>query len=106
MVEFSGTLDIVKPVDLQKGNRRLLYEFSNRGGRGTITGFNYGRGTNMTEPEYAGDGFLMRLGYTVMWSGWQGDLIELGQQRRRLPALCSQGGPTTAGEGPTGVQHN
>jgi alpha/beta hydrolase family protein len=78
MVEFSGTLDIIKPVDLEKGNRRLLYEFSNRGGRGTITGFNYGRGTDMTNPEYAGDGFLMRLGYTVMWSGWQGDLIDQG----------------------------
>jgi hypothetical protein len=24
-------------------------------------GFNYGRGTDMSKPEYAGDGFLMRL---------------------------------------------
>jgi hypothetical protein len=78
MVEFSGTLDIVKPVDLSKGNRRLLYEFSNRGNRSTINGFNYGRGLDMSKPEYAGDGFLMRQGYTVMWSGWQGDLIDQG----------------------------
>src|ERR1051325_9809088 len=33
LVEFSATLDIVKPVDLSKGNRRALYEFSNRGRR-------------------------------------------------------------------------
>jgi hypothetical protein len=78
MVEFAATLDIVKPIDMGRGNRRLLYEFSNRGGRSAITGFNYGRGTSMANSEYAGDGFLMRQGYTVVWSGWQGDLIDQG----------------------------
>jgi len=78
MVEFSGTLDIVKPVDMGRGNRRLLYEFSNRGGRAAISAFNYGKGRDFTNPESAGDGFLMRLGYSVMWSGWQGDLIDRG----------------------------
>ena len=32
----------------------------------------------MSTPAYAGDGFLMRQGYTVVWSGWQGDLIDQG----------------------------
>src|SRR5579864_1928949 len=77
-VEFSATLDIVKPVHLERGNRRVLYEFSNRGGRAAITGLNYGKGQDMSRPEYAGDGFLMRLGYAVVWSGWQGDLIDRG----------------------------
>ena len=35
-----------------------------------LIGFNYGRGADMSKPEYAGDGFLMRQGYTLMWSGW------------------------------------
>src|SRR5262245_35324566 len=78
MVEFSGTFDIVKPVDVSRGNRRVLYEFSNRGGRAAITAFNYGKGRDLANPEVAGDGFLMRQGYTVMWSGWQGDLIDRG----------------------------
>ena len=77
LVEFSGTVDIVKPIDLGKGNRRIFYEFSNRGNRGLL-GFNYGTGTDMSSPEYAGDGFLMRQGYTLLWSGWQGDLIDRG----------------------------
>ena len=34
LVEFSGTLDILRPVDAARGNRRVFYEFSNRGGRG------------------------------------------------------------------------
>jgi len=78
LVEFAATVDIVKPVDLRRGNRRLLYEFSNRGGRAAIAAFNYGKGRDLSNPESAGDGFLMRLGYTVMWSGWQGDLIDRG----------------------------
>jgi len=78
LVEFSATLDIVKPVDLGRGNRRVLYEFSNRGRRAAITGLNYGSGNDMHNPKYAGDGFLMRLGYAVVWSGWQGDLIDRG----------------------------
>src|SRR4051812_7872181 len=78
LVEFSGTVDIIKPVDLARGNRRVLYEFSNRGGRAAIGAFNYGKGRDLTNPEIAGDGFLMNRGYTVMWSGWQGDLIDRG----------------------------
>lgn len=76
-IEFAVTLDIIKPVDLDKGNKRIFYEFSNRGGR-SLMGFNFGVGTDMSTPEYAGDGFLMRQGYTLVWSGWQGDLIDRG----------------------------
>jgi len=78
LVEFSATVDILKPVDLSRGNRRIFYEFSNRGGKGIVTGLNYGRGLDWRSPDYAGDGFLMRLGYTCVWSGWQGDLIDRG----------------------------
>jgi hypothetical protein len=57
LVEFSATLDIIKPAEPGRGNRRILYEFSNRGNRGLL-GFNYGRGADLSRPEYAGDGFL------------------------------------------------
>jgi len=93
LVEFSATVDIVKPVAIAKGRRRVLYEFSNRGNRGLL-GFNYGRGTDMSKPEYAGDGFLMRLGYTLIWSGWQGDLIDRGGNVvARLPFAERDGKP-------------
>jgi len=78
LVEFSGTVDIVKPVDLDRGSNRVLYEFSNRGGRAAITAFNFGKGRDLANAEVAGDGFLMDLGYSVVWSGWQGDLIDRG----------------------------
>jgi hypothetical protein len=77
LVEFSSTVDIVKPVEITRGNRRIFYEFSNRGGKAML-GLNYGRGADWTSPDIAGDGFLMRQGYTCVWSGWQGDLIDRG----------------------------
>jgi hypothetical protein len=78
LVEFKAVLDIVKPVDLSRGNRRLLCDFSNRGNRGAFTRLNDGGGSDLSKPSYAGNGFLNRLGYTVVWCGWQGDLIYTG----------------------------
>ncbi len=78
LVEFQTVLDIVKPVDLSRGNRRLLLDFSNRGNRGAFTRLNDGGGSDLSKESYAGNGFLNRLGYTVVWCGWQGDLIHNG----------------------------
>jgi hypothetical protein len=93
LVEFAATLDIIKPVEPGRGNRRILYEFSNRGNRGLL-GFNYSRGVDMSKPEYAGDGFLMRQGYSLIWSGWQGDLIDRGDNVvAYLPLALRDGKP-------------
>ena len=78
LVEFKAVLDIVKPVDLNRGNRRLLCDFSNRGNRGVFTRLNDGGGSDLSKESYAGNGFLNRLGYTVVWCGWQGDLVYTG----------------------------
>ena len=49
----------------------------------------------LTSPAYAGDGYSMRQGYTLMWSGWQGDLIDQGAQRvvANLPFALQDGKP-------------
>jgi hypothetical protein len=77
LVEFKAVLDIVKPVDLSKGNRKLLFDFSNRGGRGAFTRLNDGGG-DFSKASAAGNGFLNRQGYTVVCAGWQGDLVYNG----------------------------
>jgi hypothetical protein len=78
LVEFKTVLDIVKPVDLGRGNRKLLFDFSNRGGRGAFTRLNDGGGADLSKESYAGSGFLNRQGYTVITAGWQGDLVYNG----------------------------
>lgn len=105
LVEFKADVDIVKPVDLARGNRRLLFEFSNRGGRGAITRLNDGAGADMADPRYAGNGFLMRQGYILAWCGWQGDLISNGSNmvaylpEARDPSLRQAQGRLGSGDG-------
>ena len=74
-VEFSADLYLLKPKDMAKGNQAVLFEVSNRGGRGILSLVN-GR-----EGEY-GDGFLMRQGYTIAWVGWEFDLSSQGEHLR------------------------
>src|SRR5689334_17852435 len=66
-VEFSADLYLLKPKDMSKGNHAVLFEVSNRGGRGILSIVN-GRGGEF------GDGFLMRQGYTIAWVGWEYDI--------------------------------
>jgi hypothetical protein len=68
MVEYSMDISILKPIDMSRGNHTLIYDVVNRGNKG-ITNFNIGG--NATNP---GDGFLEREGYTMAWSGWEGDV--------------------------------
>ena len=74
-VEFSADFYLLKPVDADKGNRRLLLDVPNRGRKVAIELFNSTpRVPDLTKPEHFGNGFLMRHGYTVGWIGWQPDV--------------------------------
>ncbi|MFT5468994.1 MAG: hypothetical protein ACI8UO_004108 [Verrucomicrobiales bacterium] len=82
-VELSADLFILTPKDLAKGNGALLYGVNNRGGLNALRHFNFASGSNRPkEPNHAGDGFLMRHGFTVVWSGWDGELLP-GSDRLR-----------------------
>jgi hypothetical protein len=78
MVEFSSPFVILKPADMAKGNHKVFYGINNRGNQQAISYFNFGRGgpggNNPLTAADAGDGFLMRQGYTIVDAGWEGDL--------------------------------
>ena len=78
LVEFSAPFFILKPQDMTKGNQKIFYVINNRGNKQALGYFNFspaGPGINnpLTAAD-AGDGFLMRQGYTVVDAGWQGDV--------------------------------
>ena len=76
LVEFTADLEIMKPVDLSKGNHRILYDVNNRGNKTALGSFNDApRVPDPLSLADAGNGYLMRKGYTVVISGWQGDLL-------------------------------
>jgi hypothetical protein len=70
-VEYSADFDILRPADAAKGNGTLFYDVNNRGNKRVMHAFNDTAANNaLDRPEHAGDGFLMRHGFTVVWSGW------------------------------------
>ena len=76
LVRFTGDFSILKPVDPARGNRRLFFDYGNRGNKRMLQFFNDAPASN--DPRtlaHAGNGFLMRRGYTVAWLAWQGDLL-------------------------------
>ena len=76
MVEFFADLYVLKPRDPAKGNGTVLFEVSNRGGKGMLGMFNRAKGSSdpRTEEEL-GDRLLLDRGYTLVWLGWQFDVM-------------------------------
>jgi hypothetical protein len=93
-VEFSADLYLFKPKDRAKGNGAVLFEVSNRGGRGILR-LADGGGSGAAE---IGDGFLLRQGYTIAWVGWQFDLDDQGEKvRLSAPVAHDSGGKEIRG---------
>ena len=76
-VEATTDVEILRPTVATNGNRTLFYEVLNRGSKLGLALFNdIPAVTNdLIKAADAGNGFLMNRGYTVVWSGWQGDII-------------------------------
>lgn len=96
-VVFTGDFLLLKPTDLGKGNHRLLYEVNNRGNLAMLARFDRGEATNdPSTAAHAGNGFLLRQGYTLLWSAWNWD-VQPGESRLQieLPVATENGAPIT-----------
>jgi hypothetical protein len=71
-VEYQSDFRILKPIDLNRGCGCLVYDVPNRGNQPIMPRLN--GAPDCGHPDHAGNGFLMRRGFTLVWSGWQGDV--------------------------------
>jgi hypothetical protein len=74
-VEYTTDIFILRPKDFTRGNRRILYEVNNRGRKmlfGNIADGPQGVNDPKTMAD-VGNGFPLRRGYTIVWSGWDPD---------------------------------
>lgn len=79
LVEARGDLVVIQAVDPARRSGLALVEVSNRGGKFSPGYFNRaGKSGELdpNDPDYWGDGLLMRQGMTVIWVGWQFDVPE------------------------------
>ena len=93
-VEFSADFAMLRPVNIDRGNRRILFDVVNRGRKTALSMNSVPAATDPTAPLEAGNGYLMRRGYTVVWGGWQADVPP-------TPGLIGLHGPEAIGpQGP------
>src|SRR6266498_5585385 len=77
-VEYSSDIFILKPLDMARGSGKIFFDAPNRGSKRILSFLNDAPATNdPTTLEHAGNGFLMREGYTIVWCGWQADLMSI-----------------------------
>src|SRR4051812_35807087 len=94
MVEYSSDFYILKPVDMSNGNGALLYDVNNRGNMRALVQFNSAQASNdPTTAQHAGNGFLMRNGFTVVWSGWIPGLPASNNLRIEVPVAGNASAP-------------
>jgi hypothetical protein len=95
-VEYRSEFALLTPSNPARGNRWLLYDVINRGNRLALTRLNRAAETQRPgQPAHAGDGFLMRHGFTVVWSGWQSG-VPTDRLQAAFPIATDQGRPITA----------
>ncbi|MBC7800760.1 MAG: hypothetical protein H7Z10_09060, partial [Gemmatimonadaceae bacterium] len=87
LVEATSDVVILRPTVADRGNGVLLYDVVNRGGMVGLGLLADARGAD------AGNGFPMRQGYTMVWSGWQHDVAP-GRLRMVAPVLSGITGPS------------
>jgi hypothetical protein len=93
-VEFEADVFILAPKDPARGNGAILYDVNNRGNKLALHFFNDAGGNNPRTAADAGNGFLFRHGFTVVWCGWIGELLPGGgRMLLRAPIATAHGKP-------------
>jgi hypothetical protein len=103
-VEYAHNFYILRPVDLSKGNHRMMYEPPNRGGK-TYSSLNRTSGgasndpATITDPDVLANSFLWARGFTTVWSGWENNLGPLSglTATAQLPVVHNPDGSTISG---------
>jgi hypothetical protein len=95
LVEFEADFYLLSPKNPARGNGAILYDVNNRGNKLALSFFNNGPGGNDPSAKAdAGNGFLFRHGYTIVWSGWIGELVPgNGRLLVRAPPAAEKGKP-------------
>ena len=78
MVEYSTDIEIVRPADPAKANGILFFNILNRGNKGALSLFNAdvpNVTADINRLSDPGDGWLQRQGYTLIYFGWQADVL-------------------------------
>lgn len=96
-VAYETDFCLLHPANPAAGNGCLLYDVVNRGTLRSLAYFNTAPlGQRPSSLEDGGNLYLMRQGYCLAWSGWQGDVAQgAGRLTARFPIATDHGTPIT-----------
>jgi hypothetical protein len=98
MVEYEMDFDMLRPAEAGKGNRKILFDVTNRGRKFLPLWLMDAPAAGANNPltlDDAGNGLFLRQGYTIVSTGWDGDAPRTGNgMAMRVPvALNADGTP-------------
>jgi hypothetical protein len=97
LVSVTADFCILRPRDLARGNGRIFFDYGNRGNKRALQYICDAPGSN--DPimlDHAGNGYLFRRGYSIVWLAWQGDLLPGdGRMLIDVPLATENGAPIT-----------
>jgi hypothetical protein len=91
---------MLRPVDTARGNRKILFEATNRGRKFLFNWLMDAPPTStgtldaVKEAKDAGNGLFLKQGYTILWTGWDPDAPRTnGGMVIKVPAATVDGAP-------------
>src|SRR5437879_12979565 len=98
-VDYDVDFYVLRPADPNRGNHKILYEVTNRGRKLLFAWLHDADEASAlvlsdpSRPEH-GNGFAFRLGYTLVWSGWDAEApaTDVGM-RIRVPVATAGAAP-------------
>ncbi len=101
LVEFSAEFLVLRPADVTRRNGTLLYEVNNRGNIAIFRQLNEAPSNNdPATTADAGNGFLLRNGFTLVWSAWASDVATTPGDNRLVlrPPIATKDGMAITGK--------
>ncbi len=98
MVEYAADRFILRPVDAARGNRTIIYDVTNRGRMVVHWRLMDAKlasdaaGNDPRTLQDAGNGVLLRRGYTLVWSGWDSTVTRGAQLLGLSPVIATDAG--------------
>jgi hypothetical protein len=95
LVRYSADILILKPVEMARGNGALQYTVVNRGNFDTrlLSAEPWAEVATSESGSYESLGRMMKQGWTVVFSGWQDDLIDEDRLNLYAPIAKQDGQP-------------
>jgi hypothetical protein len=97
-VEYEADFFMLRPVEGARGNGRLVYDVTNRGRKNIhwrLMDARPATPAHANDPrtlEDAGNGLLFRMGYTIVWSGWDPDAPRVNNGMGMKPVIATDNG--------------